>query len=205
MSKSFSLGKAAQANPRIMVDWRRLTFILSFICGVFLVTPIFASENPAPIPEIEIQATTLPTFPKEEEIVLVIDGKVIASAADEREIMLTDFLKAKRSPLTGNAADFIRVADRYELDYRFLPAITGLESSWGTRLPSGSHNPFGWGPSIRFASFADAIETVGNGIRTRYVKAGKVTPVAVGPRYAASPTWSSLVTSFMLAIDKSPL
>ena len=103
------------------------------------------------------------------------------------------------------ASDFIAVADKYRLDYRFLPAITGLESSWGVHLPKGSHNPFGWGPSIKFTSFPDAFEAVASGLRTRYVREGKITPSLVGPKYAASPTWSTRVTSFMLSIDKSPL
>lgn len=187
-----------------MVDLRRSTTILSLIIGVFIVTPVFASENLISKP-FDPVISNLPTFPKNEEIVLVIDGKVIKAEADQREITLTNFLKSKGSPLAEFAADFISVADKYDLDYRFLPAISGLESSWGQIQPQGSHNPFGWGPTIRFSSWPEAFETVGNGLRTRYVPNGKVTPFMVGPTYAASKTWASRVSSFMFQIENNPI
>jgi hypothetical protein len=187
-----------------MVDLRRTSFIIAFIIGAYLVTPLLAWEN-SPAPELKIEANNLPTFPKDEEIVLVIDGAVVKSEADTRVETLSHFLKAKGSPLAPYADAFVQVADKYQLDYRFLPAIAGLESAWGKALRPSTHNPFGWGPHLPFPSFPAAFEAVGSGIRTRYVRSGKVTPSIVGPKYASSPTWASRVTSFMLAIDKSPI
>lgn len=177
--------------------------ILFLVLGALFVPTVFAFEPQTK--EIKSQNLNLPSIPAEGEIVLVIDGKVIKAEADQREVLLTNFLKAKNSPLTPYAADFIRIADKYDLDYRFLPAIAGLESAWGKALRPGTHNPFGWGPHIAFKSYPDAFEAVASGIRSRYVKTGKVTPQAVGPKYAASKTWSTRVSGFMLQIENLPL
>ncbi len=166
--------------------------------------PVLASTSSAP-QTLSQPNQNLPTNPKETEKVWVIDGVVTTEQMDERELILTQFLQRRGSPLAAYAKEFVEVADKFDLDYRFLPAISCLESSCGLFQPANSHNPFGWGPHIRFNSWPQAFETVASGIRTRYVRVGKVTPAAVGPTYASSPTWATRVTSFMLQIENTPL
>lgn len=187
-----------------MLDTRKTSFIISLIIMAFAAAPVLASTSSTP-QTLRQPNHNFPTTPKEEEKVFVVEAEVTSVLVDSREIILTDFLEKRGSPLSAYAKEFLEVADKYDLDYRFLPAISCLESSCGLFQPVGSHNPFGWGPHIRFNSWPEAFETVASGIRTRYVRVGKVTPEAVGPTYAASPTWSTRVTSILLQIENTPL
>ena len=54
----------------------------------------------------------------------------------------------------------IEIADKYNLDWRLLPAISVRESSGGKQMCK--NNPFGWGScKITFNSLNEAIEIVG--------------------------------------------
>ena len=68
------------------------------------------------------------------------------------------YLASKSSPLTGLGAVFVTESKAVGLDPRFLVAVSGAETSFGTYGPSQSiHNPFGMGPGIVYASWSDAI------------------------------------------------
>ncbi len=78
---------------------------------------------------------------------------------DPRYIRLKSFLKMRRSPLEGLAADFIAAADRNQLDWRLLPAIATIESSAGKYYKN--NNVFGWDSCrVRFSSVRDGIHHV---------------------------------------------
>jgi hypothetical protein len=72
---------------------------------------------------------------------------------DSRVVRLQQFLQARDCPVSKYAADFIRVADRYDLDWRLLPSISMVESSGGKAYTK--NNIFGWAncregfPSVR--------------------------------------------------------
>ena len=104
-----------------------------------------------------------------------------------REEVLAAFFEDLKSPLKPNAKKFIEVADKYGLDYRLLPAISCMESTCGKRIIPESYNPFGWGiygtTHIAFASFDEAIETVGKGLAENYVSKGFDTPREIAPIY----------------------
>ena len=68
------------------------------------------------------------------------------------------YLASKASPLTGLGAVFVAESEAVGLDPRFLVAIAGSETSFGTYGPSQTiHNPFGMGPHIVYASWSDGI------------------------------------------------
>src|ERR1035437_123786 len=48
---------------------------------------------------------------------------------DSRVKILTSFLKQYNSPLTPYASDFVQMADRYNLDWKLVAAISGVEST----------------------------------------------------------------------------
>jgi hypothetical protein len=115
-----------------------------------------------------------------------------------REMILSQFLSRYDSPLRREAAVFIKTADRYSLDWRLLPAIAGMESTFGKFLLEGSYNPFGWGGGyIYFASFEEAIETVGRQLFLRFP--GRTAPEDIGPTYTPPNyvNWISGVSYFM--------
>jgi hypothetical protein len=125
---------------------------------------------------------------------------------DSRIKILREFLKKNNSPLTPNASDFVEIADKYDLDWKLVAAISGIESSFGQRIPYESFNGWGWGiygdNMIKFSSWTEGIETVSEGLRTKYInKWGAKDVYAIGKFYAASPTWAQRVTYFMGKID----
>lgn len=122
---------------------------------------------------------------------------------DDRGKRLARFFASKNSPFVSDAEKFVQIADKYSLDYTLLPAITGVESSFGIHVPSGSFNPYGWNNgTMRFRDWVTSTEAVANGIRSRYARFGEVYAYAIGPRYAGDKTWASKVTRYQREIAR---
>lgn len=115
-----------------------------------------------------------------------------------RKEAIRQVLKQQNSPLTDSVDSFIEACKTYEIDCYLLPAISGLESSYGVHVMPGSHNPFGWGGgTISFIDWDQAINTVGKGLRNNYIDKGADSIDKIGSTYAASPTWAVRVRMFM--------
>ena len=124
----------------------------------------------------------------------------VEARVDLRVVRLKSFLDKYESPLTPYAGKFIAVADKYDLDWRLLPAIAGTESTFGLHYIRGTYNPFGWGSGrIPFASWSNGIEAVGKGLWKNYYLKGKrkLTVEQVGDIYAVSPHWPRSVRLWM--------
>lgn len=107
--------------------------------------------------------------------------ETIKSEKDNRVEKLRIYLESKNSPYSDKADFFVKTADKYKIDYTLLPAISGIESSFGLYLVNGSHNPFGWGGGyIYYDSWEDCIESVAKGIATNYPSD---IPEEIGPIY----------------------
>lgn len=130
----------------------------------------------------------------------VINTEAIISLAKQKEA-IRRMLERRNSPLINEVDAFMATCTRYALPCYLLPSITGLESSFGSAILPGSNNPFGWGGGyILFSSWSEGIDTVGQGLRERYVPTvskHEVDPYMIGPKYAASKTWAVRVDSFM--------
>lgn len=126
---------------------------------------------------------------------------------DYRVQILTAFFESYNSPLTDSAEIFIKKADQYNLDWRFVPAITGVESTFGKRIPPNSYNAYGWANgAYSFESWEDSIEIVSKTLREKYIDKGAVSFDQIARRYAPpSSTWSFKVKYFMNKIDPLPL
>jgi len=125
---------------------------------------------------------------------------------DGRAKIIEDFFEYYNSPLASLAQTFINVADKYGLDYRLLPAISMQESNGGKRIIPSSKNPFGYGiygdNVLKFASFEDAIERVGRGLKEDYVDKGLKHPDAIMAKYTPPSlekggAWAKGVNTFM--------
>ncbi|OGK18370.1 hypothetical protein A3G67_03705 [Candidatus Roizmanbacteria bacterium RIFCSPLOWO2_12_FULL_40_12] len=111
---------------------------------------------------------------------------------------IKSILEQRNSPMAGSTDVFLRTCEQYSLDCYLLPAITGLESSFGHYILPGSYNPFGWnGGYALFNDWENAIESVGAGIQERYISYGAITIEQIGAKYAESPTWAIRVRRFM--------
>lgn len=137
---------------------------------------------------------------------------IAVQTMDERAKILQSYLEEYKSPLSGHAQDFIDAADKYNLDWKFVAAISGVESTFGKFVPGGSGTPYssynawGWGvygDQVRgFRSWKDGIYTVSEGLRKNYFNKGLQDPYSINRVYAASPTWGAKVTHFLSDIEK---
>ena len=116
----------------------------------------------------------------------------------KKRAVLYKVLKEYNSPLINNIDSFLQTCTKYDLDCYLLPAISGLESYFGSQILANSNNPFGWGGGyIMFDSWESSINTVGKGLKENYINKGATTVEKIAPIYAASKTWASRVKYFI--------
>ncbi|NQU74511.1 MAG: glucosaminidase domain-containing protein [Candidatus Omnitrophica bacterium] len=158
----------------------------AFSIFVFIVLALFSSTKAAFAGDVAGSSA----MPKK----MVIDDQI-----DWRELKLYAFLKKKDSSLARYSADFIQAADAWGIDWRLLPAIAGLESSFAKRMVPGTYNAYGWGGGyIVFDNWADSIEHVSKRLREIYYDNGLITPTQIGPVYAPpNPRWGNLIASII--------
>lgn len=127
--------------------------------------------------------------------------------SDYRVITLKNFFDNYNSPLANYAADFVYWADYYDIDWRLVASISGVESTFGKRIPKGSFNAYGWNNGeYSFKSWEDSIEHVTKTLRVKYKDKGAVTIKQIAHRYAPpSSTWAWKVNYFMNKIDNTSL
>ncbi len=140
---------------------------------------------------------------------LPVNGMVVSEdikKTDARAKIIEDFFEGYKAPLAQFSEEFITVADKYNLDYRLLPAIAMQESNGGRKVIEDSNNPFGYGiyggAVLKFSSFEAAIERVGRGLREDYLNKGLTKPEAIMAKYtppsiALGGPWAKGVSSFM--------
>jgi hypothetical protein len=132
-----------------------------------------------------------------------------AKPIDNRAKILQDYLSLKNSPMQNNAQDFIDAADKYGVDWKLVPAIAGVESTFGQATPGGffnpSYNAWGWGvygtQAIYFKSWKDGIYTLNQGLREKYLDKGLTNPYQMNSSYAASGAWGGHVDYFLKDLD----
>ncbi|MEK7159888.1 MAG: hypothetical protein AAB702_00195 [Patescibacteria group bacterium] len=128
-------------------------------------------------------------------------------ARDYRVKIIENYLKRYDSPMVSNAGDFVFYADKYNLDWRLVLAISGVESTYGKQIPPYSYNGWGWGVYgdnvIRFKSWKEGIQTVSQGLREKYMdKWGGENIYEIGSFYASSPHWANSVNIHYNMIQK---
>lgn len=129
---------------------------------------------------------------------------------DTRVEKLRFYLESHNSPLASHAEYFVMTADKYELgeNWCLVPAIAGVESTFGKHIPKNSYNAWGWGiptgarSGIGFDGWEDGIETVTAGLKTKYINKGADTLPEMQRIYAPpSKTWARNVQFFMDKIE----
>ncbi|MBI2040380.1 glucosaminidase domain-containing protein [Candidatus Microgenomates bacterium] len=131
--------------------------------------------------------------------------QIEAKKIDKRAEILSKYLSRFNSPLQYHAQDFIDAAQTYNVDWKLVPAISGVESTFGKFIPGG-YNAWGWGvygnQALGFRSWRDGIFTVTRGLKEKYINRGLLEPFAMNRIYAASPYWGGKVTYFMSDLEK---
>lgn len=122
---------------------------------------------------------------------------------NQRVLQLKAFLQKYNSPLTIYAQTFVETADKYQIDWKLVPAITGVESTFGKHIPYNSYNAYGWANGkYSFNSWEESIEKVTKTLKEKYYNRGLDNPYKIGPVYAPpSKTWAGKVNRFMKEIE----
>ena len=130
-----------------------------------------------------------------------------SNSSDLRVSTLKAFLEKHKSPLAPYSDDFIYYADLYDIDWRLVPAISGVESTFGKKIPANSYNAYGWaGGKYRFNSWEHSIEVVTKALREKYYDRGANTLSKINRIYCPpNPKWAGKVVFFMNKIEATPL
>lgn len=122
---------------------------------------------------------------------------------DSKTEIVRQFLARYNSPLEPYAPDIIAAANRYDMDWRLLPAIAMQESTVCKKIIADSHNCWGWGiygkKVTKFSNYPEAIETITKTLSTKYRDKGLVTAFEIAKLYNPSNTnnWAENVTFVM--------
>lgn len=158
--------------------WILLSFVFSFLA--------------MPVRSVDVENTV--NLPKDK-----LDY-VESRQLDPQAKILTDYFAYYNSPLQYHAQDFIDAAKVYSIDWKLVPAISGVESTFGKHIPGG-FNAWGWGvygnQALGFKSWREGIFTVTKGLRENYINKGLLEPYTMNRVYATSPHWGWKVAYFM--------
>lgn len=137
--------------------------------------------------------------------VSAVDSNIQAKKTDIETEILTDYLAKYNSPMKDQAQNFVDAAKTYNVDWKLVPAIAGVESAFGKFIPGG-YNAWGWGvygtQAIYFTSWRDGIFTVTRGLKENYINKGLTNPFAMNRIYTASPAWGGHVSFFLQDLEK---
>lgn len=128
-------------------------------------------------------------------------------SGDSRSANLKVFFRKHNSSLYDYADKIVEVSDKYQFDYRLLPAIAMQESNLCRVIPDDSHNCWGWGiygtTVTKFDSYDEAIETVAKGIKKNYIDQGLVTASTIMKKYTppSQGSWAYGVNTFLKALE----
>ena len=134
----------------------------------------------------------------------------IIISKDARTEKIREFFAEHNSPLEPFAQNIVDAADKYNLDYKLLPAIAMQESNLCKKIISDSYNCWGFGiygkKVTRFDSFPEAIETVSKTLANNYIAGGLETPEEIMTKYTPSSdgSWAFGVNFFMDTLHYLP-
>ncbi len=190
----------------MLVSMRKIFLLTSF----FLLTPLtlvltftylYFISYQASNPVLSLEKTPRVAYaaiPNRTEAILLKTEDI-----DARVEAVEDFLSYYKSALTPFADEIVAIADKYELDYRLLPAIAMQESTLCKKAPKNSYNCWGFGiygkKVTRFDNYNDAIEAVTKTLATKYKAIGLETPEQIMSKYnpVSTGTWAQGVSGYM--------
>ena len=94
--------------------------------------------------------------------IIDFDAKTSEEIKKSKAEAIDSYFRKYDMPLEGTGMKMVEEAEKYDLDWRLLPAIAVRESTGGKfACKKATFNPFGWGScKINFKSNEHAIETV---------------------------------------------
>ncbi len=125
------------------------------------------------------------------------------SSKDSRVENLRVFLNKYNSPLEPFTTQIVESSEKYNLDFRLLPAIAMEESTLCKKAPQNTYNCWGFGiygkKVMSFSGYADAIDTISKTLAKDYKDIGLITPEQIMTKYTPSSdgAWALNVNNFM--------
>jgi len=164
---------------------KNIFFIFTIILLIFSKLVVSAEEK-----SIEAGQSAIISY----KIILEVDNKLLFY----KKYAIKNVLSKYNSPLVNNVDSFIDACLTYQIDCYLLPAISGLESTFGHYIFPDSYNPFGWGGGhIIFKDWNEAIDKVAFGLKYSYFNKGLTTIESIGSLYSQSPNWAVRIKFFI--------
>lgn len=133
--------------------------------------------------------------------------QTVVESNDARPAIVAKFLERHSSPMQPYnyyGQKLVEIADRYDLDFRLLPAIAMQESNLCRNTHSEApHNCLGFGiherGTLDFESYEAGFERAARELRAYYVNEGRITTELVMAKYTPSSdgSWANAVNQFM--------
>jgi hypothetical protein len=132
--------------------------------------------------------------------------KTYLESGDARPLIIANFLERYNSPMKPYdyyGVKLVEIADKYDIDFRLLPAIAMQESNLCKRIPPGSYNCLGFGiherGTLRFESYEANFDRAGRELKANYINQGRVTPEMIMKKYTPSSngSWAASVNQWM--------
>lgn len=123
--------------------------------------------------------------------------------ADNRAMIVQDYLTNHNSALTPYAEYIVKTADEHQIPWSLVVAISGVESTFCKHIPGGSSNCWGWNNGATyFKDYKEAIFIVSKTLKDKYFDRGFDTPEKIAPIYAPpTPSWGGKVRFFMNQLE----
>ncbi len=132
---------------------------------------------------------------------------IVLGKDDSRAIVIANFLERYNSPLKPYdhyGTIFVTIADKYEIDFRLLPAIAMQESNLCKKIPQNSYNCLGFGIygdlTTKFNSYEANFERAAKILSEIYIKHdGRLTPEDIEKKYTppSKGSWANSVNQWM--------
>ncbi|MGD9129120.1 MAG: hypothetical protein PVJ09_01355 [Candidatus Woesebacteria bacterium] len=179
--------------------------ILTGIAGInfFYLTQNKQTQNQ----EEELQSPHVQIFEKNESEQGEVKGvETIIESDDARAIIVANFLKRYNSPLKPYehyGRVLVEIADKYEIDFRLLPAIMMQESNLCKKAPAGSYNCLGFGihekGTLTFNSYEESFDRAARELKKYYIDQGRLTTEDIMKKYTphSDGSWANSVNQWM--------
>ena len=200
-------------NVILKKEMRKFFFVFSWfmistsavLIGSSAYSFYFLAQNNSPS---KFELTQVPKIQSPQEIkspsMLVT---TVMESEDARAQIIAQFLERYNSPM--KPYDFygkkiVEIADRYQIDFRLLPAIAMQESGLcKNQNPDAPHNCLGFGihksGTLDFDSYEDGFERAGRELKAYYIDKGLVTVEQIESKYTPSSngSWANSVNQWM--------
>lgn len=154
----------------------------------FIIVPLVATTLSMSAFTTAINTAVTPTISSQNQLTGSSDAEPASDEAllqkerEEKAAKIDAYYKKYGMPLAGYGMKMVIEAEKHDIDWRLIPAISIRESTGGIhQCKSVTYSPFGFGScKINFKSYDHAIEIVatnlgGNNPRTARAYAGKTT------------------------------